>query len=56
MYCIMESNQSLLKRLIDRMALDVEAAAAGILLLSDDVIDEFRADCATLTFSQKREN
>ena len=50
MYCIVESNQSVLKRLINLMAADIEAAAAGMLLLSDNVIDEFKADCAMLTF------
>lgn len=56
MYSIMDSNQFLLKRLINRMAADVEAAAAGILVLSDKVIDDFKADCAMLTFVVEKEN
>ena len=50
MYCIVESNRSLLKRLINRMAVRIEAAAVGIVLLSDDMITDFKADCAMLTF------
>jgi len=50
MYCIVKSKQSLLKQLINRMAADIEAGAAGILLLSNNVIDKFKADCAMLTF------
>jgi hypothetical protein len=56
MHCIMESNQTLLKRLINRMAADVAAAATGILLVSDNVIDEFKTECAMLTFLEEKEN
>ena len=56
MYCIMESNQPLLKRLINRMAADVEAAATGISLLSDEAMADFKADCAMLTFVGDKEN
>jgi hypothetical protein len=56
MHFILGSNQFLLKRLINRMAADVEAAAAGILVLSDNVIDDFKADCAMLTFVEEKEN
>lgn len=56
MYSIMGSNDSLLKRLIDRMAADVEVAAAGTLLLSDEAMSDFKADCAMLTFIGEKEN
>ena len=53
MYSMGESNKSLLKRLINRMAAEVEASAAGIIPLSDTVINEFKADCAMLTFVEE---
>jgi len=51
-----DSNQVLLKQLINRMAVDLKAAAAGILLLPDKEMSDFNADCAMLTFVEGKEN